>query len=467
MKDNLVNKVLNRINPILIIKKSKLFDGNWYSREYNIKQNNAAKHYFEIGYKQGNNPSKEFDNNFYIEMYPSILDMNPLLHYELYGKNENKKYRLLESKDTKYNISELMTNLINNKNNVIYIDLLLSSDSKSGAKDYSVKRIDELMIKNNVLSLEYAQWTNKWQISVNNKYINEFNFQNLDKLIKDLEIKELYINNLAYIGKIEEIINTIINAKLNNKFRLSYYFHDYLCVCPSSFLMDNNNSPCNKYLCGMCNKCLINNKNSIIRISCIEKWRKMFESLFDVVDEFIFFSNYTKKIVSDVYSITKNGVVIEHETLLDTNAEKYIKPDKSNTIRVAFVGNYCFPKGALLFEKTIELLKRKSTIETFIIGYSTISVPKEYIVTGKYERNNLGKILSENKIDLVIYPSIDNETFSYVAQELMILNVPFTLFSCGAPAERVLANKYELAEIADEINEESMFEAVERLINKI
>lgn len=467
MKENIVNKLLNKVDPILVIQRSALFDRKWYSQEYKVKRSNAAKHYFEIGYKQGNNPSKDFDNDLYIEMYPNILDMNPLLHYELYGKSENRIYKHLDSVSAVYDVNELLSNISTKNKNVIYIDLLLSKDAKSGAKDFSIEKINELMKNNNVLLLEYGQWTNKWQISVNNKYICEFNINNLKKLIEDLNVKELYINNLAYNSKIEDNIALIIDAKRNKEFKLNYYFHDYLCVCPSSFLMNSDNNPCNRYLGDTCNKCLENNKNSIIRRNNIVKWRRIFEDLFDVVDEFVFFSNYTKDIISSVYKQTLNGIVVEHKALLADDAEKYIKPNKDKTIRIAFVGNYCIPKGALLFEKTINLLKIKYRIETYIIGYSSIPVPKEFIIKGKYERNDLGKILTQNKINVVIYPSIDNETFSYVVQELMLLNVPFTLFDCGAPAERVIDKKYELAEIAKEINAQSMCEAVGKLIGKI
>lgn len=467
MKNNLINKILNRIAPVLIIKKSKFFNSKWYSNEYNIKQSNAAKHYFNIGYKKGNNPSKDFNNNLYIELYPSILDMNPLLHYELYGKNENKVYRDIYNDENSYYLSQYVKYIIKEKNNLIYIDLFLNNNSISGARSYSIQKINEMMNDNNVILLEYKQYTNFWIVSINNNYLGEFNINYLERLIIDLNIKNLYINNLAYNSKIENIINLLISVKKNNNIIYTYLFHDYLCICPSSFLLNDNNEPCANYLLDKCSSCLKNNKNSIIKRFSIEEWRKKFESLFDVVDKFIFFSEYSKAIISKVFCATKSGTVIEHKSLLDEYATPYIKPRKEETIRIAFVGEYCYPKGAKIFENTIKLLKNNFKIKTYIIGNSVIKTPRDYIVTGKYERNNLGKILSENKINLVIYPSIDNETFSYVAQELMQLNVPFTLFKCGAPYERVKNKKYNLAIVANETSADSMYQAVRKLISKI
>ena len=49
----------------------------------------------------------------------------------------------------------------------------------------------------------------------------------------------------------------------------------------------------------------------------------------------------------------------------------------------------------------------------------------------------------------------------------MILNVPFVLFDCGAPSERIEEQKYDLAIIANEISSESLYEASEKMIDKL
>ena len=67
----------------------------------------------------------------------------------------------------------------------------------------------------------------------------------------------------------------------------------------------------------------------------------------------------------------------------------------------------------------------------------------------------------------MVYSSINNETFSYLAQELMLLNVPFVCFNNGAHAERIQKYKYNLAEIADNVSTESLSSALQDLIKKI
>lgn len=67
------------------IRASKLFDNAWYTRNYNYKKdfNDPILHYVLMGSKIGNNPNALFDNFWYKEQFPEIieLEMDPLIHY--------------------------------------------------------------------------------------------------------------------------------------------------------------------------------------------------------------------------------------------------------------------------------------------------------------------------------------------------------------------------------------------------
>lgn len=77
----------------LTIATSPYFNEKWYSKRYKVPAKKAVSHYLKAGFKEGNNPSKLFDNNYYFSAHPDILfaEMNPLLHYEVAGKSENRK----------------------------------------------------------------------------------------------------------------------------------------------------------------------------------------------------------------------------------------------------------------------------------------------------------------------------------------------------------------------------------------
>ena len=76
---------------INIIKYSSFFDKEYYMYTYNIK-GIPFIHFLEEGYKLGYNPSPKFQTDLYYKMYPDVKEanINPLLHYELHGKDEQR-----------------------------------------------------------------------------------------------------------------------------------------------------------------------------------------------------------------------------------------------------------------------------------------------------------------------------------------------------------------------------------------
>ena len=80
-----------------MIKKSKLFDKKWYAQTYqDVKgfKGGAALHYVAHGAAEGRDPGPEFSSERYWAMNPDVAEKgtNPLVHYELFGKNEGRYY---------------------------------------------------------------------------------------------------------------------------------------------------------------------------------------------------------------------------------------------------------------------------------------------------------------------------------------------------------------------------------------
>ena len=66
------------------------FDVDFYLEKYpDIKAANIdpIEHFMTSGYKEGRNPSKEFDNKFYINRYNILKNVNPLIHFITHGEN--------------------------------------------------------------------------------------------------------------------------------------------------------------------------------------------------------------------------------------------------------------------------------------------------------------------------------------------------------------------------------------------
>ena len=77
------------------ISNSEYFDEEWYSSNYDLDGFDPVYHYLYIGFKKGFNPGPNFSTKEYYECNPGVEKegVNPLLHYELYGRKENRKIR--------------------------------------------------------------------------------------------------------------------------------------------------------------------------------------------------------------------------------------------------------------------------------------------------------------------------------------------------------------------------------------
>lgn len=75
-----------------VLHKSDFFDEKYYYAlrpdVLNLKKD-AALHYLLYGWKENTNPSEYFNTSKYLEAYPDV-NFNPLLHYELFGRNEGR-----------------------------------------------------------------------------------------------------------------------------------------------------------------------------------------------------------------------------------------------------------------------------------------------------------------------------------------------------------------------------------------
>lgn len=86
----IISKLLSKLNPKSVIERSPYFDEQWYREKYGIEKD-AAKHYLNEGWLNNCNPSARFSTRDYLINNPDIHGINPLLHFELYGKNEGRR----------------------------------------------------------------------------------------------------------------------------------------------------------------------------------------------------------------------------------------------------------------------------------------------------------------------------------------------------------------------------------------
>ena len=79
-------------------------------------------------------------------------------------------------------------------------------------------------------------------------------------------------------------------------------------------------------------------------------------------------------------------------------------------------------------------------------------------MTGPYQRDNLVALIEAQHINMILFPSICPETFSYVVDEMMLLRMPVVAFDLGAPAERL--RDYSLGRLCGTVDAASALDAM-------
>ena len=85
-----------------------------------------------------------------------------------------------------------------------------------------------------------------------------------------------------------------------------------------------------------------------------------------------------------------------------------------------------------------------------MIGALDIALKSDRLrVTGAYRHEDLVDLIEAHGVNLLFFPSICPETFSYVTEEMIRLDLPIVAFDLGAPGERL--RNYGNARLCGEI----------------
>ena len=111
----------------------------------------------------------------------------------------------------------------------------------------------------------------------------------------------------------------------------------------------------------------------------------------------------------------------------------------SSQLRIGIVGNIGFHKGALVVKALANEIKARGIdLKIVIIGTIDVSCdPSVVSQTGSYKHEEMPNLIERAGVNVMLFPSIWPETFSYVVQELIDMDLPVASFDFGAPAERL------------------------------
>lgn len=272
--------------------------------------------------------------------------------------------------------------------------------------------------------------------------------RNLLATLQFISITTITYNTAVSFVEGEAVPELLLSLRQTHRSHLTVLVHDFFSVCPSHFLIHADGFFCGIPNLKTCNDCLHRNPHGFTSLfkGDISQWRESWGPLLKDADEIVAFSNNSIDLLRQAYETWQGGRnwLQGREITLRPHTVDYLRHSpltisQHENIVIGIVGQIGFHKGAQVVRNlTQEILRQNSREKIVIIGSLEGKVDGRVTTqTGRYNNRDLPSIIAESSVNLILFPSIWPETFSYVTQEIIQCGLPLACFELGAPAERV------------------------------
>jgi len=214
--------------------------------------------------------------------------------------------------------------------------------------------------------------------------------------------------------------------------------HDYYTICPQIQLITKDGTYCGEYGNSECAKCL--SERPAYGSRDILWWRLTHRWLYTDADRVICPSYDVIKRIEQ-YQPAGKTLLVPHDRFYRNNTVKDKMPDISKPLRIALIGVLSLHKGLSTVLSCIEYSNRMSIpIEFHIIGYIYIPMKikaKNVFVYGRYNDEDLLRLLETIQPHVVWFPAQWPETYSYTLSAAMESSLPIIAPNIGAFPERL------------------------------
>lgn len=388
----------------------------------------------------------------------------------LYG--EYRAFRHYTSKDPADSPDSVPTLLRQRQNPIV---LVVDHDLGGGANHYREQWVaDKIKAGFDVLVLGFHVPTLTHVLKVQGQGVDlRYDIPGLDyllRLLKKVRLAELVYNNAVSYLHPQQVPALLAALKRRGNPQLTLLAHDFFMVCPSFFLLDQHGEFCGIPPIDACRRCLDGHRQGFVSLfpaKSIDQWRRAWAEAIGLADQIMVFSNSSLQLLLRAYpDINPSRVaVIPHQR--EQAPLTPVTPSHTDSLRIGVVGNIAYHKGAQVVKALAdEIRRRQLAIPIVVIGTIEAACdPSVVRQTGAYQPGQLPRLIEEASANIMLFPSICAETFSYVVQELMEMELPIACFDRGAPAERLRA--YPKGLILDTLDAAPVLDALLAFHNRI
>ena len=341
---------------------------------------------------------------------------------------------------------------------------VLDRRGTGGAVDFALRRVESLAAEGRaVLHLVYHRRERRIRLTARRGGLSaeawarglEFLLDASCPRFEELEINELYNWSVAFPRSlfaprngggrsafIGGLLGQIVRIKHVHRARLRFFVHDFYPLCPGPHLMNLEGRYCGLPDMTTCASCLPTRRHN--RGVSLPRWRAAWQAFFDHTEQMVFFSASSLELMRRAFFLPDERVELRpHDPL--PRYQPMPETPAGAPLCVAVVGNITQAKGARIVWELVDLLAaERPEARLVVIGElegaaHRTGLPAQLTVTGPYRKEDLPSLLAAHGCTVGLMASVWPETFSFVTQELMQLNLPLVCFPLGAPFERIRA----------------------------
>ena len=257
-----------------------------------------------------------------------------------------------------------------------------------------------------------------------------------------LRIDVAHVHSL--VGSGDDFLRILSDASLP----YCYSVHDMYLPCPTVYLIDSEGRYCDATTDPeLCRRCL--SKFGAFASTDIVRWRVRYASFLAGASKVYAPSAWAGDTISKYYpgvTVTVAPPPIEPpvNAAVRTTVDAFSLPNDENR-QIGVLGAIGPEKGARLVEALVARIReRRLPLRIVVIGYTDRESRHQtddrvLTIHGPYQRDEIATLLDHYRIDLLAFPTIWPETFSYTLSEGWAAGRPALVPPRGALRDRILA----------------------------
>lgn len=332
------------------------------------------------------------------------------------------------------------------------VTLVFDHNMGGGANQYRQRVIAErvaqghavLLCTYNLPTLEYH--LHVFRPDAPEAHFRAGSFMVLEEVLEGAAVEELFVNSPVSFDEPLLFAEWLVRCRARlPRLRLTVTVHDYFAVCPSFVLLNADGRHCGIPSTTECVGCLARHRATYVALSPpteIGPWRALWGRCLHAADEVRCFSDSTRRLLARAYPDLAPPRVTVVPHVVDFRPARRPRLDHRAPLTIGVVGQISVQKGANIVKDLVAALDRgMADARVVVLGTLDLAVKSPRLrVMGTYALPDLVSLIESHHINVFLFPSICPETFSYVVEELMILDVPVVAFDLGAPGDRLRAH---------------------------